>query len=500
MAVSVLTPNPLCEAGEDGLWAQNEFDTGRRMGWECARSLRWVQDMNCWYVYHDGCWKKESKEEAFSYALTICTRQIADARLGAGGGGADEAVTPVPRTSKFIGYILKQARAWLAISFDEFDNNPLLLCCKDGVIDLSAERCGMFLEHSPDFLMTLNTGQMVRRFVEKEGGRVELPSDWGYETSEWENHLRYMTQNLEFERGLEFREFFGRWSGTALIGSQNLKPHHFLNMTGQGRNGKGVSAEARVAALGDYGMIGPIRLVTRKQSDHSTELAGCEGRRLLVVEEVSMVQSAVVKDLTGGGTMTARRMRQDDVSFNKSWALELNSNQPLNLQGESTKAIRRRRIVCNLGDEIRAELHRDGIIEALRAENDLILCWMVEGLRRWYADGGRSAGLRIPEWMLVAGEEQADDDDVIGALINERFERCSVDVCKVLGSQFVELVNERRKVSGFMPMTPAAVYSYLRDGGFEVRPGNRNKTYVFGIQFAATNFADAVEMGANSFN
>lgn len=475
--MSILDPDPLCAPDANGDWQSNEFDTGRRLGYEYSRRLRWVQTLNCWYVYKDGRWKKESLEESKAAAMAVCSAQI----VANQGNGV--------RTASYLKNVLTQAKRWLAIDSESFDNDPLLLCCSDGVLSLRREDCGTLLEHSPNHLMTLSTGVSLKSFCDDKGV-VHFPEDWGYGFTEWENHLQYMTQNLEEERGLEFRDFFMRWSGTSLIGSQNLKPQHFLNMTGQGRNGKGVAAEARTAALGDYGFIGPIRLVTRKQSDHSTELASCEGRRLLIIEEVSMVQSAVVKDLTGGGTMTARRMRQDDITFPKSWSLELNSNQPLNLQGESTKAIRRRRIVANLGDEIPGVLHRDGIVEALREECDVILVWMIEGLKRWYSDGGRSAGLNVPHWMREQGEQEADADDVIGSLLVERYERCSADECKILGSTFVKAVNERRKDSGFLPLTPASVFAYLRDNGFEVKPGRGNKTFVFGLRFQELTFGD----------
>lgn len=488
---NVLEPDELCSPGVNGGqgWASTEFDTGRRLGYEYSRRLRWVQPLNSWFVYKDGRWKKEGLEESKAAAMAVCTAQIID---NAGDG---------IRTSTYLKNVLSQAKRWLAIDPACFDNDPFLLCCIDGVLSLRKDDCGTLLNHEPEYLMTMSTGVTLQQYCDAKGV-VQLPEDWGWGFYEWENHLLYMTQNLEEEKGLEFRDFFARWSGTSLIGSQNHKPQHFLNMTGQGRNGKGVAAEARIAALGDYGFIGPIRLVTRKQSDHSTELASCEGRRLLIVEEVSMVQSAVVKDLTGGGTMTARRMRMDDVTFPKSWTLELNSNQPLNLQGESTKAIRRRRLVANLGDEIPGVLHRDGIVEALRAERDIVLCWMVYGLRRWHEDGGRSAGLNVPAWMRVEGEQQADDDDVIGALIAERYSKCSeLSGGRVLGSAFVKAVNERRKESGFLPMTPASIYAYLRDAGYGVAVGHGNKTYINGLRIAELTFGDHMEQaGVGTYN
>lgn len=478
--MSILDAHPACAPDEDGGWPNNEFDCARRLAWEYCRRLRWVQDWNAWVVYRDGRWKREDREQSRAFAAFVCTEQM----TAFNGEGS--------RNATYIKNVLTQAKSWLAIVPRDFDNDPLLLCCADGVLALDEERCGLLLEHSPDHLMTQSTGVEMAEWLDKQG-KVTLPEDWGHGFYEWENHLGYMSQNLDEEEGLDFRDFFSRWSGVALIGSQNMKPQHFLNMTGQGRNGKGVAAEARVNALGDYGFIGPIRLVTRKQSDHSTELAGCEGKRLLVVEEVGMVQSAVVKDLTGGGQMTARRMRQDDITFAKSWSLELNSNQPLNLQGESTKAIRRRKIVANLRDEIPGAKHRDGIVEALREERGIILAWMMYGLRKWYEDGGRSQGLNIPLWMLAEAEEQSDDDDVIGALISERYERCGQEECRVVGSAFVKTVNERRKDSGFLPLTPAAIYAYLRDNGFPVRPGSRNRTMIFGMRPAELSFGEVMQ-------
>lgn len=477
---SILEPDPLCAPDAAGNWQSNEFDTGRRLGWEYAKRLRWCQSLNQWIVYKGGCWKKEGLEESKAAAMAICTAQI----VANQGNGV--------RTASYIKNVLTQAKRWLAIDSECFDNSALLLCCADGVLSLYKENCGMLLDHAPEYLMTLSTGVSLQQYCDDKGV-VRLPKDWGYGFYHWENHLLYLSQNLGEEEGLEFRQFFQRWNGTVLLGSQDEKPHHFLNLRGKGRNGKSLAASARIKALGDYGYQGPQRLLTRKENEHSTELAGCMGKRLIIVEEVNLIQAASIKDMSGGGFATARRMRQDDVCFPKSWTMEILTNGPLNLAGESSVAMQKRKIVANLGDQIPDRNHRDGVANELKAESALILAWMVDGLRRWREEGSSSRGLAIPGWMLENSNQESEDDDILASLITERYERCSPDECHILGSSFVKEANERRKNSGFTMLTPAAIFAYLRDQGFIVKPGRGNKTMIYGLRFQNLEFGEIME-------
>lgn len=477
---NVLAPDELCAPDANGHWDTGEAGAARRLGWEFAGRLRWVQDKSKWFVYREGRWVKEGLEESKAAAMSISVRQIIDHN----GEGS--------QTATFIKNVLTLSKRWLAISTDAFDNDPLLLCCLDGVVSLRREDCGLLLEHQPEYLMTLSTRHNMRHLCD-ERGFLQLPEDWGWKFYAWEEHLYWMTQTLEAEdkkngteKALEFRDFFARWSGSSTIGDQNKKPQKFLNLTGTGMNGKGASAIARVHALGGYGKVANPKVLTRKQSDHSTELAGLEGIRLLIIEELTSVPSAGLKDLTGGGELEARKMRQDDVTFAKSWSTELLSNQPISLSGEATTAIRRRKLVANLGEVLPTSVGDDTIVDRLKTEPDIILAWMIAyGLRRFYGnkDAGIEAGLAVPAWMEEEASSEIDEDDIVGTVLTEQY-YLNADG-KVLTSLFTASVNEMKKKLGFSKpedaMSPAQVGNDLRGRGFVVKKADKNKSYVFGI-------------------
>lgn len=496
-----MTPEDLGIRFQVGLGC-TEIHNGIRLAQQIDGHFKWCKEVG-WLRYQGGRWVPDTTDQIIEEAKSVVALMM-DITLhnvpGSVAGLSDWAKASMSTRRIKAMVDLAHSAPEVAVNLSAFDADPLLLCCADGVLSLREEDCGRLLPHSPDFLMTKTTGVEMAPYVDSDGFvRLDLG-----ECPAWQGHLQFMAQHLPVDRAEEFWRFYQRWAGIGLLGDQNLKPHHFLNLTGEGRNGKGVATEARAHALGDYGYIAPMRLLTRRQSDHSTETASCRGKRLVGVEEVSLVQAAVIKDLTGGGKMTARSMRRDDQSFLKSWGLEIMTNGPINLQGEGSKAMRNRRIVVHLGDESNPDLRKDGI--PLQLQHPLeaagILAWSLEGLRGWYASGGGTSGLLIPQWAKDESEGESDADDIVQTVLIESYQSCSGgEGCKVLGSEFVKLVNAMRRDSGFSALQPSAIYAEVRRRhGLTVRVGKGNKTFIHGIVRNPVSFEDLVGRAAGAMS
>ncbi len=351
---------------------------------------------------------------------------------------------------------LTLAKPFLSVSLAAFDTDPWLLNTPAGVVDL---RIGKLRSWATDDLFMLQTA-------------VAPDDDWDpTRTQLWISHLKKMTHG-----NVEIMELLRRLAGMSLIGSQNLKPHIAPQLNGRGRNGKGVFLQGIIMALGDYAKFASTRLLTARENEHTTEQASLKGRRFVGVEEIQRVNAALFKDLTGGGTKQARKMRQDDTTFVKSWTLWFNNNGPLMFAGDTSDGLWSRVPRIDLGEGIPEGERDDEYAESLKAEGSGILAWALQGCREFLSEG-----LLIPESVRAATQERRLDADPLGMFVNEFYLKDADG--KVLGSDFVQMyatwARERDERSGGMK----TVYDELRTRfNLKVRPGAGNKTYIFGLK------------------
>ena len=95
---------------------------------------------------------------------------------------------------------------------------------------------------------------------------------------------------------------------------------------GGGANGKSKFLEAILTIMADYGMQSiPEFLTMRNSEQHPTERTDLFGKRFVAtveIEEGKALAEALVKQLTGGEKIRARRMREDFWEFeptHKPW-------------------------------------------------------------------------------------------------------------------------------------------------------------------------------------
>jgi len=88
---------------------------------------------------------------------------------------------------------------------------------------------------------------------------------------------------------------------------------------GTGANGKSTKINARQAVLGpDYAMKAPPDLLMLKRGEHPTERADLYGKRFVACVETEQgrrLAESMVKELSGGDRVRARRMREDYWEF-----------------------------------------------------------------------------------------------------------------------------------------------------------------------------------------
>ena len=276
---------------------------------------------------------------------------------------------------------------------EDLDRDPWLLNCLNGTVDL---KTGELRPHDPADLITCLCPVEYHPEAECPTWRATL--------------TRVFNGN---------RDLIGYWRrlcGLATTGSvqEQILPIPY----GAGANGKSTLLGALLRMLGpDYSMKAPPDLLmARRNPEHATERAALFGKRLVVAIETgegSRLNEVMVKELTGGDQITARRMREDFWSFWPTHKVFLCTNHKPTVRGTDHAIWRRLKLVPFTVTIPDAEQDR-GLLDKLATEMPGILAWAVRGCLEWQEDG-----MNPPPEVEAATAEYRRDEDVLGSFLTE---------------------------------------------------------------------------------
>ena len=143
---------------------------------------------------------------------------------------------------------------------------------------------------------------------------------------------------------------------------------------------------------------------------HPTELAQLRGKRLALSSELGehdYFNEALLKELTGDATLSARFMRGDFFEFAMSQKHLIVGNFKPRLRG-GDPAIARRMLLVPFNATFKEAAKDMSLPTKLKAEAPAILAWMIRGAVKWHVEG-----LAVPGSVLDASAEyMADNDDM----------------------------------------------------------------------------------------
>jgi putative DNA primase/helicase len=187
-----------------------------------------------------------------------------------------------------------------------------------------------------------------------------------------------------------------------------------------------------LATIGpDYAAKTPPDLLMQARGErHPCELADLCGRRLVVASETHQgrrLNESLVKDITGGEPIKARRMRENFWEFRPSHKAILLTNHKPEVAGVDEGIWRRLRLVpftvtfmnpddLSDGAEVApgVRLQDKNLGHKLEAEREGILAWMVRGCLDWQRDG-----LTMPEAVRAATRQYRESEDVAAQFVTE---------------------------------------------------------------------------------
>jgi len=349
-------------------------------------------------------------------------------------------------------------------SHEKLDQYPNLVNCRNGVLDLSS---GLLSPHRPALLLT------------KQAGAAYLPDA---QSDTWDMLLESVPADAQ--PWLQAR------LGQALTG---YTEDSLVLTVGGGQNGKSAFMAAVMRAFGTYGRLISHRVLQVSQGQHPTELMSLQGLRLALLEETpeeGNLDTHQLKTVIGTPYITARRMRQDDITFKTTHSLVINTNHfPLvSTTDHGTwrrlTAIRfpfkfvspqpdyRLGVGERWGDpDLKARIDRDPDLPAAA------LAWVVAGARAWVAD--RNAIHLLPPSVLDATRDWRMDSDVGYQFATEHLELAPNHLVPVSFmadkfNEFMERQNKRpwssRLVAGRLPKSiEAALGSEVTSGVVKVQ-------------------------------
>lgn len=117
--------------------------------------------------------------------------------------------------------------------------------------------------------------------------------------------------------------------GQGITGNPN--PNDFMAvLQGSGENGKSaITTDGLFPALGDYASVAGTKLFQSSKVEHSTERADLRGKRLVIIEELTegpSIDISALKQILGVAYITARFIRQDNLTFRASHTLIATTN------------------------------------------------------------------------------------------------------------------------------------------------------------------------------
>ncbi len=269
---------------------------------------------------------------------------------------------------------LAKSEHGMSVSPAQLDQHPMLFNCTNGTLDL---RSLALRPHRREDLLT----KLCTTSYKPE---AKCP-----------RFLEFLERILPDP---EIREYVKRFCGYSLTG--DVSEQVLQIGVGGGLNGKSTLYCAIQNVIGaSYAIqIASELLLAKDRDSHPTELADLFGVRLAIGTETPrgrVLNEALVKVLTGGELIRARRMREDFTQFQPSHKLVLVTNDMPRVETGSFAIARRLHVVPF---DVRIQPHEidKRLPQKLKAESEGILTWCVEGCREWL-----ERGLDPPEGVLI---------------------------------------------------------------------------------------------------
>ncbi|WP_165252967.1 phage/plasmid primase, P4 family [Paludisphaera soli] len=432
--------------------ARTDMGNGERFAARHGGDVRYCKPWGDWLVWDGRRYAVDRTGAVQRLAKDTARRILVEAATLDGDDQkrlADHAIASQSKTRIDAMIAMAATEPGIPILPEEMNRDGWLLNCRNGTIDL---RTGELRPHDRADLIT----QLCP---------VDFDPD--AECPQWE-----ATLDLFFDKNQALIAYWQRVCGYALVGV--VRDHVMPVCYGDGSNGKSTILGTLLDVLGTcYAMKAPpAMLMAKAVESHPTDRADLHGKRLVVAIETEAgrrLDEVMVKELTGGDRIRARRMRQDFWEFSPTHTIIMATNHKPVVKGTDNGVWRRLRMIP-FAVKVDAANADTAMPDKLRAEFPGILAWCVRGCLAW-----KEVGLAEPDIVSKATAEYRSEQDVVGLFLGDRAlldpsvkRRCS-EVYQAYQS-WAESAGERA-------MTLRAFGDAMKERGVETKTSN-GKWYV----------------------
>lgn len=383
------------QSGSSEIINLTDLGNSKRLINRYGESIRYCTTSKRWLVWNGAYWEEDHKAQVQHMARQIVKSLYHEASEAYGEERQKVAqhalkTESMSRLNAMVALAKDDSR--VRVREEELDPDPWLLNCMNGVIDL---RIGQLLPHDPRYMIT----KIVPATYHPD---AMCPT--------WDDFLlTIMGGNDEMIR------FLQRAIGYSLTG--DTREQCFFILYGSGANGKSTFLNPVIRLLNDYArQTPPDTFLSLKRRGINNDLARLKGVRFVTATEPEANQSfaeGVLKQITGGDTITARYLHQEYFDFIPAFKLFLATNHKPHVKGTDTGIWRRIRLIpfeVTIPKEQRDHQLGQRLLEELPG----ILAWAVRGCSAW-----QESGLGVPQQVMAATDDYAREMDTVARYIDE---------------------------------------------------------------------------------
>lgn len=368
--------------------------------------IRYCDPYKSWYVWTGEIWERDTRKIRDRLAVSTVRAIYAEAAEMVDEKDRKRIAdwAKVSESHQKREAILKTVASFVAITPDIWDAKPELFNLQNGTYNLKTHE---FREHrKEDFLTCRSYVDFIRD--------AKCPT--------WERHL-----SLIFNEDQDLISGFQELAGYSLLSGNPSEI--FCICWGNGRNGKGKTFDALSFIHGDYARnVAFNTFVVKKNGNESTnDIARLKGSRFVRAsesEEGDRLSESLIKSLSGGDTITARLLYQENEEFQPDFLIFLQTNHKPIIRNWD-QAIEARLWLIPFTKYIEEQDRDHHIVDKLKAEGSGIFNWIIEGLKR-YQDNGR---LHKPAAVKTATEEYRSEQDRLGEFIRSLCNKGKTETC-----------------------------------------------------------------------
>ncbi len=386
---------------EAAAWNLTDVGNGQRLVARHGRDLRYCATLRTWFVWTGQRWRPDCENAVRELGKEVARSILAEASLVAEDDLRKAVVKHAFATERDRSL---KAMLWCAetepgipVAQEDLDADPWALNCLNGTLDL---RTGELRPHRREDLLT---------------HLCPVAYDPDAHSDLWQTFLERVTGG---DKGLQ--AFLEQVAGYALTGS--TREEKLLFVYGPARSGKSTFLGALQATLGeDYSHTCDFEAFLKRKptGGPKDDLANLAGKRLVVsveTDEGARLAEGLVKQLTGGDRIRARRLYSNSIEFRPEFKLFLAANDRPKARDDDD-ALWERILEVPFPFGI-PKADRDPAVKEKLCDpaqsGAAILAWAVRGCLSWQRDG-----LQVPAVVEASTAAYRDDMNPLSDFIDE---------------------------------------------------------------------------------